>query len=216
MTAHAPIPDYALARDTMIDSQLRPEGVNDPAVIAAMRKVARERFVPEDVRPLAYMDRAVPLGNGRFLPPAAPLGLLLTQLAPQAGERALVVGAGTGYSAAVLTEIGLDVVAVESDEGLAKAAGGQGFKVVTGPLDSGHKKGAPYDLLLIDGAVEHIPEGLVAQLKDGGRFGAAVLENGVSRLVVGRYAAGSFGYYSISDATVPPLPGFQRPRSFIF
>ena len=216
MTAHASIPDYARARDTMIDSQMRPEGVNDPAVIAAVRSVARELFVPEAQRPLAYIDRAVPLGEGRFLAPATALGLLLTQLAPKPGERALVVGCGTGYSLALLNEMGLEATGVESHSELAATAKSNGFKIVEGPLEAGYKRGGPYDLLLIDGAVEFLPEALIAQLKEGARFGGALIEEGVSRLIVGRKAAGSFGYYSISDSTVPALPGFQRPRSFIF
>ena len=96
MTAHAQFPDFAAARQAMVDSQLRPQGVNDPSVIAAMSLVPRERFVPDDQKPLAYVDRSIPLGEGRALPAAAVLGLLLTALAPIRGERALVVGAGTG------------------------------------------------------------------------------------------------------------------------
>ena len=216
MTVQAPIPDYARARDTMIDSQLRPEGVNDPAVVAAIRKIAREKFLPASSRALAYSDRSVPLGNGRSLTPATALGLLLTQLAPKAGERALVIGSGTGYSAAILNEIGLNTVAVESDPTLAAAAREQGITVVEGPLEAGHKRGGPYDLLLIDGAVEFVPDELIAQLKEGGRFGGALIEDGVTRLIVGRKAAGSFGSYSISDSAVPALPGFRRPQTFTF
>lgn len=216
MTMHVPIPDYTLARETMIDSQLRPEGVNDPAVVGAIGKIAREQFVPESARPLAYVDRAVPLGDGRFLTPATALGLLLTQLAPKPGESALVVGCGTGYSAAVLKEMGLEPVGVECDPELAALAKAQGLSVVEGPLEAGHKRGAPYDLMLIDGAVECIPDALVAQLKEGGRFGAALIEPGVTRLIIGRKAGGSFGFYSIADSAVPALPGFQRPRTFTF
>ena len=114
MTVQAPIPDFAAARWAMVESQLRPIGVTDPLVIEAMAEVERERFVPDEARPLAYGDRAVPLGDGRFLPPPSVLGLLLTQMAAGPGERALVVGAGTGYSAAVMARMGLDVVALES------------------------------------------------------------------------------------------------------
>lgn len=216
MTVQTPIPDYARARETMIDSQIRPEGVNDPAVVAAIRKVARESFVPESSRPLAYIDRAVPLGGDRFLMPATALGLLLTQLAPKAGERAIVIGGGTGYSAAILNEIGVKTVVVESDPALAAVAREQGVTLVEGPLEAGHKRGGPYDLLLIDGAVEFIPNELIAPLKDGGRFGGGLIEDGVTRLIVGTKAAGSFGFYSISDSAVPALPGFRRPRTFTF
>ena len=216
MTVQTPIPDYVRARETMIDSQLRPDGVNNSAVIAAMRIVPRELFVPEGRRPLAYIDRAVPLGGDRFLNSATALGLLLTQLEPKRGERALVVGCGTGYSAAVLGEMGVDTIALESEPQLAAAARERGLKVFEGPLERGWKRGGPYDLLLIDGAVEFIPDALIDQLKDGGRFGAPLTDRGVSRLVVGRKAEGSFGHYSIADAAVPPLPGFQRPKTFTF
>src|SRR3982751_1129665 len=115
MTVQAPIPDFASARAAMVENQLRPQGVGDPAIVAAMGSVPREEFLPEAVRPLAYVDRAVALGGGRFLPAPAVLGQLLTQMKPERGQRALVVGAGTGYSAAVLDAMGLKVVALESD-----------------------------------------------------------------------------------------------------
>jgi protein-L-isoaspartate(D-aspartate) O-methyltransferase len=216
MTLFAPIPDYAAARQAMVDSQLRPQGASDPAVVAAMSLVPRELFVPEEQRPLAYIDRAVPLGEGRAMPSPAVLGLLLTALVPDRGERALVVGAGTGYSAAVLKEIGVHAVALESSAGLVAAARERGLHVVEGPLEKGHKRGAPYDLILIDGAVEFIPDVLIDQLKEGGRLGAAVFDEGITRLVVGRKAGGGFGYHSISDSAAPALPGFQKPRAFTF
>ena len=216
MTAHAPIPDYAAARQAMVDSQLRPEGVNDPAVVAAMSAVAREKFVPEEARPLAYIDREVPLGEGRALPAPAVLGLLLTALAPLRGERALVVGAATGYSAAVLAEMGLDTTALESSATLSAAARKNRVNLTEGPLEAGHGKSAPYALILIDGAVEVIPDALVDQLEDGGRLGAAIIDKGITRLVIGRKAGNGFGYHTIADAAVPSLPGFQRPRAFTF
>src|SRR5437773_8918795 len=101
MTVHAPIPDFAAARAAMIDSQLRPQGVADPAVLQAMASVPREQFLPDQARPLAYVDRAVTIGGGRFLAAPAVLGQLLTQMSPMRGQRAVVIGAGTGYSAAV-------------------------------------------------------------------------------------------------------------------
>ena len=216
MTAHVPIPDFAAARRAMVENQLRPQGVTDRAVLAAMGSVARERFVPDDARPLAYADRSVPIGEGRFLAPPAVLGQLLTQMAPEQGEHALVVGAGTGYSAAVLEAIGCDVVALESDGALAARARDAGLALVEGPLEAGAKRGAPYDLVLLDGAVEFIPDALVAQLRDGGRLGAALVDRGATRLIVGRKAGGGFGHLSIGDAGVAPLPGFARPREFMF
>lgn len=200
----------------MVDSQLRPQGVNDPLVIAAMAEVPRERFVPESAQAIAYVDRSVPIGQGRQLCAPAVLGQLLTQMAVRPGERALVVGCGTGYSAAVLEAMGAKVVALECSADLAEAARGHGIQVVEGPLEEGHSELAPYDLVLVDGGVEFLPEALIAQLAEGGRLGAALVDRGVSRLVVGRKAAGGFASQSIADAGVPSLPGFSRPRAFSF
>jgi protein-L-isoaspartate(D-aspartate) O-methyltransferase len=214
MATHMPTPDFAAARLAMIESQLRPQGVTDHAVLLAMGEVARERFVPADAQSLAYADRAVPIGGGRFLAAPGVLGQLLNEMKPAPGQRALVVGAGTGYSAAVLAAIGVDVVAVESDPTAAARARDAGFQVIDGSLEAGHKKGAPYDLILIDGAVEVIPDVLVDQLADGGRLGTALIDRGISRLIIGRKSGGAFGYLSIGDAGAPRLPGFSRPAAF--
>jgi protein-L-isoaspartate(D-aspartate) O-methyltransferase len=216
MTVHAPVPDYVAARQAMVDSQLRPQGVSDPAVVEAMSLVPRERFVPDEQKPLAYIDRAVPLGEGRALPPPAVLGLLLTALAPLRGERALVVGAATGYAAAVVTEMGMVTDAVESSSSLAAVARKNGVQVVEGALEAGNPNGGEYDFILIDGAVENIPDALVAQLKDGGRLGGAIVDKGITRLIVGRRAGSGFGYLTVADAATPALPGFQRPQAFTF
>jgi protein-L-isoaspartate(D-aspartate) O-methyltransferase len=181
-----------------------------------MRSVERERFLPSHTRPVAYVDRPVAMGDGRFLAPPAVLGQLLTQMTPRPGDRALVVGAGTGYSAAVLAHIGLDVVALESSAALVDHARELGIDMVEGPLEAGHGKGAPYDLVLIDGAVEEVPEAIVDQLADGGRLGTALTDRGITRLIVGRKAGIAFGYLSLADAGVPALPGFARPKTFVF
>jgi len=220
MTVQLPVPDFAAARRAMIENQLRPVGVTDRAVLDAMDTVQREQFVPDDNRPLAYADRSLPLGGGRFVAAPAVLGQLLTQMAPQPGERALVVGAGTGYSAAVLAAMGCEVTALECSPELAARARELGLRVAEGPLTAGHKPGAPYDLILIDGAVEHLPEAIVKQLADGGRLGAALSEgarqDGVARLIIGQKVSGAFGHLSIGDAGVAPLPGFARPATFQF
>jgi protein-L-isoaspartate(D-aspartate) O-methyltransferase len=127
-----------------------------------------------------------------------------------------VVGAGTGYSAAVLERIGLKVVALESAPGLAAAARELGLEIVEGPLEAGYASGAPYEQILIDGAVEYIPDVILEQLADGGRLGTAVIDRGITRLVVGRKAGGAFGTLSVGDAGVPALPGFSRAKEFIF
>jgi protein-L-isoaspartate(D-aspartate) O-methyltransferase len=216
MTVQLPVPDYAAAKAAMVESQLRPEGVTDPLVLDAMGAIEREKFLPEAVRPLAYADRAIPLGDGRFIPPPATLGRLLTQMMPEPGQRALVVGAATGYSSAVLARIGLEVVALESSAELAARARQLGIDVVEGPLEAGWSKSAPYDQVLIDGAIETLPDAIVGQLGDGGRLGTSLIERGVARLIVGRKAGGAFGYLSLGDAGTPALPGFGRPQAFIF
>jgi len=208
--------DFSLARRAMVDNQLRPEGVTDRGVLAAMGSVERERFVPQAARALAYFDRPLKVAPGRAMMPPAALGKLLSALAPRAGERALVVGSGTGYSAAVLRSIGLDVVALESDQALASASTEGGVEVVRGELAAGWAKSAPYDLILLDGAVEEIPPSIVKQLREGGRLAGAIHERGVSRLVVGQAAGGVLGLRSIADAEVDRLPGFERPRAFTF
>jgi protein-L-isoaspartate(D-aspartate) O-methyltransferase len=216
MTVHAPIPDYSAARAAMVDSQLRPQGVTDPAVLLAMSAVPREQFLPDQSRPLAYVDRAIAIGRGRFLAAPAVLGQLLTQMAPGRGQLALVVGAGTGYSAALLAAGGLKVVAVESAPDLAGKARELGIAVIEGPLEAGHRESGPYEQILIDGAVELIPDAIIAQLADGGRLGTALVDRGVTRLIVGRKSGDAFGYLSIGDAGVPALPGFTRAKAFTF
>jgi protein-L-isoaspartate(D-aspartate) O-methyltransferase len=216
MTVQLPVPDYAAARQAMVDSQLRPLGVSDPLVVAAMASVPRELFVPEEFRPLAYADRSVPLGGGRKLASADATGLLLTTLAPRPGQKALVVGAGTGYSAALLSEIGVDVVALDSDPALLSVAADRGLNTAQGPLEAGLAAEGPYDLILIDGAVEHVPEALIGQLRDGGLIGYAAIDRGVTRLAIGRKAGTALGTRTIADSAVDPLPGFTRPRAFTF
>ncbi len=216
MIVQAPIPDFAAAREAMVESQLRPQGVTNSAVLQAMGSIPRETFLPRHTQPLAYVDRAVAMGDGRFLAAPSVLGQLLTQMMPERGQRALVVGAGTGYSAAVLGAVGLEVVALESSPELAAIARELGVNVVEGPLEAGYRKGAPYDQILIDGAVEYMPDPIIGQLADGGRLGTAIVDRRVTRLVIGRKAGGAFGYLSVSDAGVPALPGFTRPRAFTF
>ena len=190
-----PLPDFAAARRAMIDSQLRPQGVTDSAVLSAMARVPREEFVPESTRSIAYGDRPLDLGNGAALMPPAALARLLTELQPRPGERALVVGSGNGYSAAVLRALGL---AVDTTAGLADLGKGT------------------FDIVLFDGAVEDMPDDVAARMAPGGRLGTAVSDNGVTRLAIGKVAGGALGLRQFADSDVPLLPGFARPRAFTF
>lgn len=212
--------NFEQMRRAMVASQLRTTGVNDPRVVAAMGAVPRERFVPEKMKPIAYADRPLPIGEGRELNSPMALGRMLTEAHLRGDERALVVGAATGYAAAVLARLVREVVALEENPELVafarEALAGTGVELVEGPLQEGHPEGAPYDFILIDGAVEHVPDGIVSQLAEGGELAAGVLDRGVSRLSVGRFAGGGFGMTAYSDAAAAVLPGFAKPRGFSF
>lgn len=216
MTEH----NFEHMRRAMVASQLRTTGINDPRVIAAMGEVPRERFVPADRIPVAYADALVPLGNGRDLNTPMALGRMLTEAAPQPEDRVLVIGAATGYAAAVLERLVGSVVAVEEDSSLAASAKaalqGTKVKLVEGPLSKGYKAGAPYDLILFDGAVEFVPDEIVVQLAENGRLAAAILDDGVSRISIGRRGGSGFGMAAVSDAAAAILPGFVKPRGFTF
>lgn len=207
-------------RRAMVASQLRTTGVSDPGVVAAMGAVPRERFVPADRAALAYAETPIRLANGRELGTPMVLGRMLTEARPEPDDKALVIGAATGYSAAVLAKLVANVVAVDDNAELLAGARvalvGTGVELVEAPLTEGHPAGAPYDIILIDGAVEFVPDALVAQLADDGRLVAAINDEGVSRIAVGRRGGGSFAMTAVADAAAPSLPGFQKPRGFSF
>lgn len=216
MTEH----NFEQMRRAMVASQLRTTGVNDPAVLAAMGAVPREKFVPAERIATAYAEALTPIGANRHLNSPMSLGKLLTEAAPQADERALVIGAATGYAAAVLARMVRSVVALEEDAELAAKAktalAKSGVKLVTGPLVGGYPQGAPYDLILIDGAVEYIPQALIDQLGDGGRIAGGVVERGVQRLAIGRRAGEGFAMAAFADIASAVVPGFTKPRGFSF
>lgn len=213
--------DFTAARRHMIESQLRPSDVSDPVVIAAMAVTAREDFVPASHRAIAYIDRAIPLGGGRVLNPALSTGLLLTRAELSSDDKVLLIGSGTGYMAALLAGIVAQVVAVEEDRALVEQASArlQGLANVTtveSALVEGHAAGAPYSLILIDGAAEMVPEALVAQLADGGRLLTGLDEAGVTRLAAGRRQGGAFALVPFADTDIAPLAAFARPKSYSF
>ena len=217
MTEH----NFEQMRRAMVASQLRTTGVNDPRVVAAMGEVPRERFVPEARLPMAYADTVVPLGNGRELNSPMALGRLLTEAQLLGEERSLVIGAATGYAAALLARLTGAVTALEEDPALidfAKdALKGTGVRLVQGALTNGYADGGPYDFILIDGAVEYVPQVIIDQLVDGGTLAAGMLEpGGMARLSVGRRAGEGFGMTAYSDAASAIVPGFLRPRTFSF
>jgi protein-L-isoaspartate(D-aspartate) O-methyltransferase len=221
--------DFAALRTKMVDSQLKTEGVTDPAVLAAFAAIPRERFVPAKLRPLAYVDNDLlikpPDGStaGRYLMEPAPLARLVQAAAIDPEDTALIVGAGTGYSAAVVSRLARGVAAVESDPGLAaeaartlSALGITNAAVFNAPLAAGYDKGAPYDVILIDGAVEVVPEELFTQLHEGGRLTAIVGLGRAAQGTVFTRTDDEIGSRPVFNAGVHPLPGFERPPAFVF
>ena len=192
------MPDFALARRAMVDSQLRPQGVTDTAVLTAIGAVPREDHVPPAAIASAYVDRSIPVPGGVIIP-AAVLGRMLTEALPIPGERALVVGAAPDYAAAVLRQIGLDVAQTT------------GADVLHGPVQG------PFDLILIEGAVAALPASLTDALSPGGRIVTAMLTSGaMTRLAIGRNIGGVIGYNRFADSDIPALDGFTPPPAFTF
>lgn len=207
-------------RKLMVASQLRPSGVNDTRVIVAMATLGRERFVPADRAGVAYSDRPIPLAMGREMNMPIITGRLLTELALRPNDRALLIGAGGGYAAALLSMLVAHVVAVEENPVLAAFARDalapfRNVELVESRLAAGHAAGAPYDVVLIDGAVDRIPNTISAQLADGGRLAAGVMD-GVCRLVLGRKSRDAFGFAAFQDGDAVPLPGFAAAPAFTF
>lgn len=213
--------DFAAMRQAMVASQLRTAAVSDPRVVAAMAEVPRERFLPARLAALAYCDTALDLGQGRAANTPLATGRLLVAAALRPADRVLLIGAAGGYTAAVCAALGTEVVAVESQPALAQhaAAALQGVReatLVEGPLEHGHPDGAPYDVLIVDGAVEELSMTLVSQLAEGGRIATGVIERGVSRLASGTRTGAGFALQPFADIDAVPLPGFARARVFSF
>ncbi len=217
--------DFALARRNMVEGQLRPNRVTNAALLEAIGELPRERFLPDALRSVAYADDDVPLGGGRFLMEPMVLGRLVQALQPAAGHSALAVASGRGYGAALLARLVKSVVALEGDASLAQAAGqtikslGIGnVRQLAGKPDEGAPESAPYDLILIEGAVRLIPQALLDQLAEGGRLAAVVAgppaTMGVANLVV--KSGGVTSSRPLFEAGTPALPGFASPPRFTF
>jgi protein-L-isoaspartate(D-aspartate) O-methyltransferase len=216
--------DYAAARQHMIDSQIRTNKVTEPSVIEALAAVPREAFVADAHKKLAYIDRPVAIGAGRRMTEPMVLARLLQAANLKLSDTVLVVGAGTGYSAAILSRLVKKVVALESAPELAEKAkaildglGIGNVSVVTGDLAAGRPGDGPYDFILVDGAAEIVPEGLTAQLNDRGRLAVVIKDrNVVGRGMLFTRADGVVSQRAIFDADAEVLPGFTRPQRFVF
>lgn len=222
--------DFAVQRKNMVESQVRPSDVTDRRIIRAMAAMPRERFVPPVMQSIAYGDGAIRIAEARpgqptrYLLSPRSTAALMQMLELDAQQRVLVVGAGTGYSAALIAQIARHVVAVEADAALAGLAAeaiaatvpASRVSVVTAPLAGGHPADAPYDSILLEGAVADIPAALLDQLKDGGRLVAIRKENGVGRATVWRRHGSTFASRAVRDMDAGVLPGFEPRPSFVF
>ena len=221
--------DFAMLRQRMVDSQIRTVDVTKLAVLAAFLTVPREKFVPEKIKELAYTDEAIPLtasragGRGRYLMKPAALAKLLQAADIKLEDVVLDIGAGTGYSAALLSKLASSVIALEQDEKLAAVAnenmqkgGYDNVAVVSGPLAKGYAEEGPYDVILLEGSVDFIPEGLFAQMREGGRL---VVAEGHGNSAVARVYMKEDGVISarrVFNLAINPLEGFQKTPEFVF
>jgi len=220
---------FADLRKKMVDSQLRTDNVTDLAVLAAVGSVPREAFVPARLKPLAYIDADLVIreadgdAGGRYLMEPAPFARLVQLAEIRRSDIVLDIGCGTGYSAAVLARLSDAVVAVECDAELAEQAAEvllgldiDNVAVVAGPLEAGYPTEGPYDVILIDGAVERVPETLFEQLKDGGRLVTVVGKGRAAAAMLYTRSDGTIASRTAFNADVRPLPGFGAPPAFIF
>lgn len=208
-------------RRAMVASQLRTNAVSDARVIAVMARIPREDFLPEQLRRLAYRDTAITLTPTRSMNAPMTTGRLLTEAAIGEGDRVLLIGAGCGYAAALVAVLAGSVVAVEEDSELAGAARKAlacyaRATLVEGPLSAGAPDQAPYDVLVIDGALPALPDGLAAQLRPGGRIVGGLVDRGVTRLASGTRSAGGAALVAFADAECVVLPGFAAAPVFSF
>ena len=190
--------DMIAARRAMIDSQLRTRGVNEAFVLARMYAVEREEFVPESARSIDYMDRAVPLGDGGFLPSPLFHGKLLAEAAPKVEDTVLVVENGSSYLSALITPLVAKLDTISAADAASK---------------SGRKS---YSLIVVDGAIEQLPAGLAKRLGDGGRIVTGLVTRGVTRLATGRKVAGQVALQPLADIGIPVLSAFAGSKEWSF
>ena len=215
--------DFVAARRNMVEGQVRTADVTDLRILSAMLEIPRENFVPPGAAGLAYLDLDLAVGEAgsrRLLKPMV-LAKLIHAADIASSDRVLDVGCGTGYAAAVLAHFAGQVVALDQDAGLVQAArsalaGQPNVTVVNGPLTGGWPQGAPYDVILLEGATEIAPQAFLSQLKDGGRL-VCILGGGPSAKAMLYCRSGEeLGGRPIFDASATVLPGFAKVPAFAF
>lgn len=215
--------DYAARRTTMVDTQVRPSDVTKYPIIDAMLQVPRELFVPTGRREAAYVGENLPIGPGRVILEPRTLSKMLDTLDIKGDEIVLDIGTGLGYSAAVMARLAEAVIALEEDETMAAEAeaslsevGADNVAIVTGPLAEGAPKHGPYDVIVVEGAVEVVPQVVLDQLKDGGRIACIFSEGTLGVCRIGYFVDGAVSWRSAFNASAPVLPGFEMAAEFVF
>ena len=215
--------DFAAAREAMVDSQVRPSDVTRYPIIEAMRRVPREDFVPQAMRPVAYLGEHVPLGGGRVILDPRVFAKMLDALDIGNADLVLDIGCGLGYSTAVIARMAEAVIALEDEEERAREAeanlsayGSDNALVHAGPLADGVPGHGPYDAIMVEGAIETLPQALCDQLKPGGRIAAIFARGAYGQARIGQRAEGGVGWRRIFDAAAPLLPGFAAAKAFEF
>ena len=213
--------NYSSRRTMMVDTQIRPSDVTKFPIIDAMLSVAREAFVPDDMKEAAYVGENLELGVGRVMLEPRTLAKMLDALNIQSDELVLDIGCGLGYSAAVIARMAEAVVAVEEDEAMAGEAqsvlssnGIDNAAVVEAALTVGAPKHGPYDVITIQGGVAEVPPTILDQLKEGGRLCALFMEDALGVVRVGYKIDGQISWRFSFNASAPVLPGFEKKRVF--
>lgn len=217
--------NFDVARENMIQGQLRPNGIEAPALLTALQAVPREKFVPRHLQRIAYVDEDVEIAKGRFLPEPVILARLLQALEIAPGEIALDIGCGTGYSTALLGQMAATVVALESDKALAKEADRllrdldicNTVVIEQADMTTGFDKQAPYNVILINGSVPDVPVHIKNQLADGGRLVTVLSKRGhMGSAVLITRTGDNFSTRVLFDAATPVMPGFETAETFVF
>ena len=211
--------NYTQTRKNMVESQLRTNKIIDARVIAAFSTVPREQFLAPDVQTIAYLDEEVALGNGRYLLEPMIFARLVQAAAIKQTDRVLIIGAGCGYSAAIIAHLTPHVVALESDKTLLRNTDALvGGIIVNAALDAGCAAHAPYDVIIIEGSVANVPQAVCAQLADGGRLVTVFRENlySAGQAIVLLKQVEALSQTVLFDASTPFLTGFTPKPAFVF
>jgi len=213
--------EYSHRRTVMVDSQVRPSDVTKFPIIDALLRVPREVFVPEELKEAAYVGENLPLASNRVLLEPRSFAKMLDALNIQPHELVLDLGVGLGYSAAVIAHLAEAVVAIEEDPDLAREAterlseyGADNVAVVTAALAAGEPHHGPYDVIMVEGAVEAVPDAILAQLKEGGRIAAIFVDGSLGAVRLGYKVNNTVSWRFAFNAGAPVIPGFERQDQF--